>query len=131
MRHQQRDVQRAQGEEEGAGREDGQAVFQHLAAEDLEARVGRHVEHVALAGVHVLVHGQHALDADEHHSAEGQHGQREDGQAIDLLQIEVEAHKERHLGEGRDAQDDHFGVPGFPEFIFDEVFHASSSSWPP
>ena len=122
------DIQRTEGKEEGSGEEDGGAAFQHLGAENFIAAVGRHEEHIALAGVHIPMEGDDAFKAHDQRAAEGKEGERQDGDSRGVFLLRIEPIKEGDFRYGGDGQENDLGEPGFTQFIFHEFQHVDYPS---
>ena len=125
LAEQQRHVQQAQQEKEPAGQRQGEAVFQQLCPQDLEAVSRRHVQHVTLFGIHVPVQGQHALHPDQHGAAHGDEEQQQAGQADEavVFLVQEQGDQEGQLRHRGDAQDDQLQRPGFLELVFQQFTH--------
>ena len=112
------EVQRAEPQAHCTQNQQGQAAFRHLGAQDLIGAVGGHEQHVSLAGVHILVQGDQAQNADKEETEHGGHHEKDDAQCLCVALISQASVQEDTFHNQDNRENKEFRESGFPEFVF-------------
>ena len=102
--------------------------FRHLGTQDLIGAVGRHEQHVSLAGIHILVQGNQTQDTDKKETEHEGHDEKDDTQCFCVVLISQAAIQEDTFHNKDNRENKEFRESGFPEFVFQKLHHYACTS---
>ena len=120
------EIEEDDAQKERAAQQGGQGVFDHFCAEDLVGAVGGHEQHIALAGVHVPMERDDALDAHEQDAEDADHGHDEQDDALTGGIVFACLDEENHFADDGGGEERQLHEQGFAHFIFHQFEHLTS-----